>query len=143
MKDVSVWLIASHNVLNTSLSSPSDAPTVTLEGAPSEDIEESVDDVTLRCLVDSNPAANVVWRLVGQTDVFSFQPEVRFSPASRKHSATYTCEARNAVGGSDPISVKIDVKCKYLQVCCSKLDFATDVTTESYVRVRIPLVSQA
>nr|XP_045622310.1 hemicentin-2-like [Procambarus clarkii] len=86
------------------------APTVTLEGAPSEDIEEGVDDVSLRCLVDSNPAANVVWRVLGETDVFSFQPEVRFSPATRKHSATYTCEARNPVGGSDPISVKIDVK---------------------------------
>ncbi|KAG7162613.1 Kin of IRRE-like protein 3-like, partial [Homarus americanus] len=94
------------------------APTVTLEGAPSEDIEEGVDDVTLRCLVDSNPAANVVWRVVGEGDVFSFQPEVRFNPATRKHSATYTCEARNAVGGSDPISVKIDVKYppKVLQV---------------------------
>nr|XP_053642506.1 basement membrane-specific heparan sulfate proteoglycan core protein-like [Cherax quadricarinatus] len=88
----------------------SDAPTVTLEGAPSEDIEEGVDDVSLRCLVDSNPAASVVWRVLGETDVFSFLSEVRFSPATRKHSATYTCEARNSVGGSYPISVNIDVK---------------------------------
>ncbi|XP_045117704.1 irregular chiasm C-roughest protein-like isoform X1 [Portunus trituberculatus] len=86
------------------------APSVTLEGAPGEDIEEGVDNVVLRCLVDSNPGANVVWRVNGQTDVFSFQREVRFNPVSRKHSGTYTCEARNAVGGSDPISVKIDVK---------------------------------
>lgn len=86
------------------------APTVTLEGAPSGDIEEGVDDVTLRCLVDANPAAKVVWRVLGETDVFSFLPEVKFSPASRRHSATYTCEGRNSVGASDPISVKIDVK---------------------------------
>lgn len=86
------------------------APSVTLEGAPTEDIEEGVDDVMLRCLVDSNPGANVVWRLKGQNDVFSFQREVRFNPVSRKHSGTYTCEARNPVGGSDPISVNIDVK---------------------------------
>ncbi|KAG0716419.1 Kin of IRRE-like protein 2 [Chionoecetes opilio] len=86
------------------------APTVTLEGAPTDDIEEGVDDVVLRCLVDSNPGANVMWRINGQTDVFSFQREVRFSPVTRKHSGTYTCEARNPVGGSEPISVNIDVK---------------------------------
>lgn len=86
------------------------APTVTLEGAPTEDIEEGVDDVLLRCLVDSNPGANVVWKVNGQPDVFSFRPEVRFSPATRKHSGTYSCEARNPVGGSEPISVNIDVK---------------------------------
>lgn len=85
---------------------------MTLEGAPSGDIEEGVDDVTLRCLVDANPAAKVVWRVLGETDVFSFLPDVKFSPASRRHSATYTCEGRNTLGASDPISVKIDVKCE-------------------------------
>ncbi|XP_066948051.1 irregular chiasm C-roughest protein-like isoform X2 [Macrobrachium rosenbergii] len=85
-------------------------PTVTLEGAPNDDVEEGIDNVTLRCLVDANPAANIVWKLLGANDVFSFQKEVSFRPVQRKHSATYTCEARNPVGASDPISVKIDVK---------------------------------
>ncbi|CAL4122568.1 unnamed protein product, partial [Meganyctiphanes norvegica] len=86
------------------------APTVTLQGTPTGDVEEGVDSLALRCVVDSNPAANIQWRRVGDVDVFSFQEMVEFNPVSRKHSATYTCEARNLVGASDPISAKIDVK---------------------------------
>ena len=89
-----------------------DAPTVTLQGAPTGDIIENQDKVSLRCIVDANPTANVFWRQVGKTDVFSFSEKVIFNPVTRRNSATYTCEARNSAGASDPISVKIDVKCK-------------------------------
>uniref|UniRef100_A0A2P2I5N8 Kin of IRRE-like protein 3 n=1 Tax=Hirondellea gigas TaxID=1518452 RepID=A0A2P2I5N8_9CRUS len=86
------------------------APTVTLEGAPEGDIEEGVDSVSLKCIADSNPPSNVMWRREGDQNVFSFQDTVKFDPVTRKHTATYTCEARNAVGASHPISVEIDVK---------------------------------
>ena len=55
---------------------------------------------------------------------------MQFRPTSRKNSATYTCEARNSVGGSEPISVKVDVKCKlyfiYLFICNFNYSIATD-----------------
>ena len=93
---------------------------MTLEGAPLEDVLEGVDDVVLKCHVDANPQAqsNVVGRILGETGLFSDQQEVKFLPASRNHSGTYTCEATNAVGASDPISVIIDVKREYR---CMKL----------------------
>ena len=87
---------------------------MTLEGAPLEDVLEGVDDVILKCHVDANPPAegNVVWRKLGESGVFSDQQDLKFLPATRNHSGTYTCEATNTVGGSDPISVNIDVKCE-------------------------------
>lgn len=89
-----------------------DAPTVTLHGVPQDDIEEGLDNISLKCIADSNPPSNVMWRVAGDQNVFSFHDTVQFTPANRKNSASYTCEARNAVGVSDPIEVNIDVKCE-------------------------------
>ncbi|KAF2368170.1 CD80-like immunoglobulin C2-set [Trinorchestia longiramus] len=88
------------------------APTVTLRGAPETDLEEGLDSVSLRCVADSNPPANIIWRKIGKQDVFSFDKKVEFLPVSRKHSARYSCEANNAMGTSAPVSVSIDVKCE-------------------------------
>ncbi|XP_066976526.1 kin of IRRE-like protein 3 isoform X2 [Macrobrachium rosenbergii] len=86
------------------------APTVNLEGAPMRDIEEYVDTVSLRCIANANPPASIVWRVLGRMDIVSFDPEITFNPATRKNSGIYTCEARNSIGSSDPVSVKVDVK---------------------------------
>lgn len=101
------------------------APTVTLKGAPTTDIEEGIDNVSLKCVADSNPPSNVMWRRVGDQNVFSFQDTVQFTPATRKHSATYTCEARNAVGASEPITAIIDVKYPPFEVEVGPAPFVT------------------
>ncbi|ROT65912.1 hypothetical protein C7M84_016110 [Penaeus vannamei] len=79
-------------------------------GPPSGDIEEGVDDVTLRCLVDANPAAprwcGASWarRTCSASSRGEVQPRV---PQTLRH---VHLRGRNSVGASDPISVKIDVK---------------------------------
>lgn len=89
-----------------------DAPTVTLQGSPSEDIEEGKDRVALQCLSDANPPASTIWKQVGAEKDFSFKETIEFDPATRKNSGTYVCKASNHVGVSNPLSVHLSVKCK-------------------------------
>ena len=53
-----------------------DAPQVKLLGAPDTDLEENKNTVTLRCIADANPPAQVNWRRLGGSQTYSFQ--VRF-----------------------------------------------------------------
>ena len=88
------------------------------------DLEENIDSVQLKCQVDANPPATVIWRrhggssapvhlsTGGSNDIYSFQEVLEFSPVTRKDSATYSCEAKNKIGTSKTITVPIDVKCK-------------------------------
>ncbi|ODM98937.1 Kin of IRRE-like protein 3 [Orchesella cincta] len=105
-------------------------PQVTLEGAPEGDLEENKDEVTLSCLADANPTATIMWRKIGKTDVYSFQPTIQFKPLNRRNAGSYTCEASNIVGKSQVINVDIDVKYVYgiinyfsfSSVCCNITD---------------------
>ncbi|XP_024082011.1 hemicentin-2 [Cimex lectularius] len=85
-------------------------PEVRLVGAPTTDLEENRDNVVLRCVTDANPPASVVWRKVGRQDVSSLEESLQFRPVTRKDSGTYTCQARNSLGPSEPLTVNIDVK---------------------------------
>lgn len=44
---------------------------------------------------------------------YSFSQEaIEFRPLVRKHTGTYTCEAKNFLGVSQSANVEVDVKCK-------------------------------
>jgi hypothetical protein len=90
-----------------------DAPEVRLVGAPTIDLEENRDTVVLRCVTDANPPASVVWRRSGRTDIASLEESLQFRPVTRRDAGTYTCQARNNIGASEPITVTLDVKCEY------------------------------
>jgi hypothetical protein len=38
---------------------------------------------------------------------------LQFRPVGRRDTGTFTCQAQNTVGASEPLSVQIDIKCKY------------------------------
>lgn len=81
-------------------------------GTPPNDVEEGRDHVVLKCITDSNPPANVIWRRVGKQEISSLEESLQFRPVFRRDSGTYTCQAQNSIGSSQPISVALDVKCK-------------------------------
>ncbi|XP_039276455.1 irregular chiasm C-roughest protein-like [Nilaparvata lugens] len=84
-------------------------PDVKLIGVPETDVEEG-DTVVLKCETDANPVASVVWRRAGSLDVASLEESLQFRPITRKDSGTYTCQARNVLGSSEPMTVQLDVK---------------------------------
>jgi len=90
-----------------------DPPEVRLQGAPTHDLEEGRDNVVLRCVADANPPAKIVWKRAGRSDIVSLEETLQFRPVTRRDTGTYTCQAQNTVGASEPLSVQIDVKCKY------------------------------
>ncbi|XP_069682757.1 irregular chiasm C-roughest protein isoform X1 [Periplaneta americana] len=85
-------------------------PEVRLQGAPTQDLEEGQDSVVLRCVADANPTAKIVWKRAGRSDIVSLEETLQFRPVGRRDTGTYTCEAQNLVGASEPLSVQIDVK---------------------------------
>jgi hypothetical protein len=72
--------------------------------------------VVLMCVADANPAAKTVWKRGGRSEIVSLEETLQFRPVTRRNTGTYTCEAQNIVGSSEPLSVHIDVKCKYCSV---------------------------
>lgn len=93
-----------------------DPPEVRLQGVPTHDLEEGRDNVVLRCVADANPAAKIVWKRAGRSDIVSLEETLQFRPVGRRDTGTYTCQAQNVVGASEPHSVQIDVKCEYCTV---------------------------
>ena len=81
-------------------------------GQPQDDIIEKAESVVLRCAVDANPPASVIWRKEGKQDIFSFEETLEFRPVMRGHSGKYFCEAQNKLGGSLQQSVILNVMCK-------------------------------
>ena len=68
--------------------------------------------MTLRCVVDSNPPAAILWRKEGLDGIFSPEQEIVFSPVTRHTAGLYSCSAENQLGMSKPDYVELDVKCK-------------------------------
>ena len=69
--------------------------------------------MSLRCSVDSNPQAKIIWRKNGTADVISTEKKLDFYPLLRKNNGIYSCQAENEVGISEAKNVEINVKCKY------------------------------
>ena len=72
--------------------------------------------MVLRCVADANPPAKIVWKRAGRSDIVSLEETLQFRPVGRRDTGTYTCQAQNTVGASEPLSVQIDVKCKYYTI---------------------------
>jgi hypothetical protein len=89
-----------------------DAPVIRLEGIPPSDVEENKDSVSIKCSVDANPTATVIWRKSGSPDIVGFNQLLEFKPATREHSGNYQCEARNLVGTGKSVPFELDVKCE-------------------------------
>ena len=77
-----------------------------------ENLEDEKASVTLRCIVDSNPRAAILWKKEGLDDIFSSEQEFEFSPVTRHTAGLYSCTAENQLGMSKPDYVEVDVKCK-------------------------------
>ncbi|XP_022666640.1 kin of IRRE-like protein 2 isoform X2 [Varroa destructor] len=86
-------------------------PTARLEGNSREDIEEGA-NLTLRCVADANPPANIVWRKSGQASIFDIKERISFRAVQRSDSGVYSCSAKNDMGDSPEMQVVVDVKYK-------------------------------
>ena len=71
-----------------------DAPEIKLMGMPEGDLEENQNTVTLRCVVDANPPAQILWKKSGGAQVFGYQ--VRALPKIRE---TVVCSVKHLSGG--------------------------------------------
>ena len=69
--------------------------------------------MTLRCKVDSNPPAAILWRKEGLNGIFSPEEEIVFSPVTKHTAGLYSCTAENQLGMSKPDYVELNVKCKH------------------------------
>ena len=87
-------------------------PSVKLErvGETGTEVEDGLDPFRLRCVAEANPAADIVWRKLGQSSIFSLGEFLKFEPVAKSDSGTYICLARNSIGASDEISAELDVK---------------------------------
>ncbi|XP_045463992.1 hemicentin-2 isoform X2 [Harmonia axyridis] len=85
-------------------------PETRLTGIPTDDVEDLKDTVSIRCLVDANPRASVIWKREGQIQPAGLQELLQFSPVIRAHSGLYSCIARNKAGESQPARIHLDVK---------------------------------
>ena len=90
-----------------------DPPTVKIETSQMDNLEDEKDSVTLRCIVDSNPRAAILWKKEGLNGEFSPEQEIVFSPVTRHTAGQYSCTAENQLGMSKADYVEVDVKCKF------------------------------
>ncbi|GIY43471.1 hemicentin-2 [Caerostris darwini] len=86
-------------------------PEIRLEGQPVRDIEEG-ESVSVKCVVDANPQANVIWKKSGYSSIYALKDQIEFMPVKRSDSGIYSCSATNDVGTSHELEVNIDVKYK-------------------------------
>ncbi|XP_067128001.1 irregular chiasm C-roughest protein-like [Centruroides vittatus] len=86
-------------------------PEIRLEGTPINDIVEG-SSVSLKCIADANPEASIIWLKSGNSEIYEIKDQIEFNSISRADSADYTCSAKNEIGESEKLTVKIDVKYK-------------------------------
>ncbi|XP_076333580.1 irregular chiasm C-roughest protein-like isoform X1 [Tachypleus tridentatus] len=86
-------------------------PEIRLEGSPKEETEEGT-SVTLKCVADANPKASIIWKMLGQANVYSIKEELIFTSVRRSDSGIYSCRAKNDIGESKELEISLDVKYK-------------------------------
>lgn len=84
-------------------------PEIRYEGHPREEVEEG-GSLTLSCVADANPTANIVWRKSGQSSIYDINPSITFAAIQRTDSGVYSCSAKNDFGDSPEIQVTVNVK---------------------------------
>lgn len=84
-------------------------PEIKYEGHPREEVEEG-GSLTLSCVADANPTANIVWRKSGQSSIYDINPSITFPTIQRTDSGVYSCSAKNDFGDSPEIQVTVNVK---------------------------------
>jgi hypothetical protein len=120
--------------MNNAISCATDSPEVRLETSPRmlvSALEDSSSFVSLRCVSDSNPTANIKWFkdnapiMVSNGNVLALgynrtlangtlvESEVRFEPIKREDAGLYSCRAMNVIGESAPANYRLDVQCEF------------------------------
>ncbi|XP_075548235.1 kin of IRRE-like protein 2 isoform X1 [Dermacentor variabilis] len=84
-------------------------PEIKYEGHPREEVEEG-GSLTLNCVADANPPANILWRKSGQSSIYDISHSIHFSSIQRTDSGVYSCSAKNDFGESAEIQVTVNVK---------------------------------
>jgi len=107
--------VATHPAIDESISTESPLvihypPSVKIETSPLDNLEDQKEQATLRCKVDSNPPAAILWRKEGLEGIFSPEQEIVFSPVTRHTAGLYSCQAENQLGMSKPDYVELNVK---------------------------------
>ncbi|UYV83147.1 hypothetical protein LAZ67_22002421 [Cordylochernes scorpioides] len=85
-------------------------PEIALQGRPEQEVEEG-SSLSLRCLADANPQANIIWRKSGHSGIYDIKDRIDFKPVRRSDSGVYSCAAKNDLGQSEEVQVEVDVKC--------------------------------
>lgn len=84
-------------------------PEIKYEGHPREEVEEG-GSLTLNCVADANPPANILWRKSGQSSIYDINNSIHFPSIQRTDSGVYSCSAKNDFGESTEIQVTVNVK---------------------------------
>lgn len=84
-------------------------PEIKYEGNPREEVEEGT-SLTLSCVSDANPPANIVWRKSGQSSIYDINQSIHFPSIQRTDSGVYSCSAKNDFGDSPEMQVTVNVK---------------------------------
>jgi len=68
--------------------------------------------VTLRCAVDANPPANIIWRKEGSRKIRGNSTELVFDVVEKEDAGGYYCKAANELGRRSSEVVSIETYCE-------------------------------
>ena len=91
-----------------------DKPSVRIARVNSPVLEEGSGSVSLTCISESNPPAQVMWSKVEENSSPQYKEMLEFTPVTRKQAGTYICQAENSVGRSDEERADVDILCKLI-----------------------------
>jgi hypothetical protein len=110
----------------------SDKPEVTISTASPYQVEEKRTATMVCSVSDANPNTDITWRWVktdSPSNVLHSETTYTIYNIQRAASGTYSCTASNSIGTSIPVTVEVDVQCKYLYLCTNNtIGTSTPVT---------------
>ena len=89
-----------------------DKPSVHIARVDSPVLEEGSGSVSLTCISEANPPAQVMWSKQGDNSSPQYQDKLQFNPVTRNNAGTYICQAENSVGRSDQDTTDLDILCE-------------------------------